>query len=153
MENDIKENMVVTAPLLGNERVRVFENYKGEERVSITCIYGPFRSGKSTLVQDLLESMPNAVVLDEDMMRAYVFQNEEKDSYLETVSRIAYYFAAQGNDVILDFMGADKVFDKLEARISAVNEHMTKVTRRSKAKKLDIMLRKVCMDKVITFAR
>lgn len=138
---------------MGNERVRVFENFKGEERVSITCIYGPFRSGKSTLVQDLLDSTPNAIVLDEDMMRAYIFQNEQKDDYLETVSRMAYYFAAQGNDVILDFMSADKIFDNLEARISAVNERKGKLTKRSKVKNLDIVLRRVCVDKVITFAR
>lgn len=155
MENDTinKEQLTITPPLIGNERVRVFENYKEVKRVSITCIYGAFRCGKSTLVQDLLDAMPDAIVLDEDMMRAYVFQNEPKDNYLETVSRLAFYFASQGNNVILDFIAADEIFERLETRIAAVNDHMSKLTKRDTDKSVDIVLRKLCMEKTITFAR
>lgn len=156
MENENPTNEIEkTLPAQSAERVALFENYLNEERVCITCIYGPFRSGKSTLVQNLIESVENPIVLDEDMLKHYVFdQKSYGDTYVALMGRLAHYFAAQGHNVIVDSVFGSMIYDNLKKTLAdAAALRARRIDGRINDNSVDIVLRKIKVDEVATFAQ
>ena len=140
-------------PLM-TERSAVFENYMEADNVCITCIYGPFRSGKSTLVQDLIETVPNLIVLDEDMLKAFGIGSNGNNDFIACTARLALYYAYQGHNVVVDAIQADKVYEYLNDALTALAGRKSKVIgNKRRSKGAEIIIRKTSVDEVKTFAR
>lgn len=119
------------------ERINAFEDMTGVGAATITCIYGPYASGKSRLVNKMLcDDCPHLpIILDGDSMRYYVnndlFSDDSANVENATrMARIALYFAMQGRDVILDSVRADAAYYYLQHTLNDVQSRRTRVKKR-----------------------
>lgn len=119
------------------ERINAFEDMTACGASTITCIYGPYASGKSRLVNKMLceDCTNHPIILDGDSMRYYVnndlFSDDAANIESATrMARLALYFAMQGRDVILNAVRGDAAYYYLQHTLNDVQSRRTRVKKR-----------------------
>lgn len=146
-----------------HERVSLFDDFMGTGESTITCIYGPYRSGKSTLVQDISNCCKDAIILDADALHYHVFNDNklviasstESENFMTqmavTMAKLAYYFASHGRNVIVDGVNADVVFKYLHNTLTDIASRKARVTKNRYIPGVKITLRKIATEEIETF--
>lgn len=116
------------------ERINAFEDMTGRGESVITCIYGPYSSGKSRLVNQMVCDN-NPIILDGDSIRYYVnsdlfTSDDDQVENAKRMARLAIYFAMQGQYVILNAIRADAAYNYIKHTLEDVQSRRTMVKKR-----------------------